>query len=1093
MQRIVTLIAFVCTLVAYAEPLVAFDFEGTDATTGWVHKSNTTVTTCDPGSRQGTAALRFVIDPAEFNYGWVHLPLPEADFAAAAGVHGFFRAPPGVGGRMLMHLIPSDDGGASYFEAELGGLQDSGGEWIEFYASIRGMRYQRGEQRRLSTADLGPRTRLQFLASVDGREPTAVDVDDVAILTEQDAGGIAQRISRLRVQRMLLLAHQVSEAAHPRLLLTPDALPRARRKARSGNECQDAYERLLALAEQYLKSYDADAPLAPLFRFVEETELVGHARRGGVEGALVPRVTPIETMAAAYRLTEDRRFGEHAAKALANAARRLTVWDPVIDQGFFYTRTFYVRALAFGYDWLWELLSPEDRRDVKTVLLGFVLDIHERSQSDGWGRRPLHRVWNWDPGLMGACGVGLLALEGETRCAEKAILFDCRRHVRDYLTLGIDTDGCGHEGPNYIGYGMGPAVEFVEILRRQGRGDLFTETNYQLIPAWLTAEILPGGGRWNNLSDCGHGQAPYPVYAYACGRFAELAPGEPPRPGERWPSSSCRRPHEYLAQFSEAPGRRPLSYGSLSRLMAWAWEQGPGRNDVGGYDGPRALAHVLFYRPLAAAVDPTTLLPLGLHFRGRGLVVCRTGFGGEDFHLAVEGGPHAAGHDQCDKGTFTLRAYGADLVVDSGYGNDGDPRKSGSSHAHNVVLIDGEGQPMRYHNQSSGSITGFHHSQAFDWIRVDAREAWGVRYDGDWRPLPTSPVLRAERAFLFVRPGQDLPGYVVVFDHTDKDGVERDYTWQWHAPAGLRFEPEQTRWRAEPRLSRYAVLTSTPEQEQASARFGFTVEKTGAYRLVGLVRAGGEDPGKSDSFFVNVDDGGQILWDLGATGALCWSPVVHRGEPAPREFELTTGAHTVTLTLRERQSELARLLVLPVEAEIPADPEATPEGAIALEVGDEKPSDAPFTRREAGTLTGPDTGMVVFPVQPAGGRVDTDWFLTSREGSHPRLQYTVRGPGARFLMVLLPRRTNTPLPKVVPIGDGSTAGAAIEWGDTRDVVAFTDGNGRAGRLELDGSAGFVRSSGGRVVAWGLLDGTRLVFAGEQLAAAPQPVIRTSAE
>ena len=995
MHRVPAAIALLFSLGASAEPLLVFDFEGADATTGWAHKSNTTVTACATAPRRGGTALRFAIDPGEFAYGWVHLPLPERDFSTAVGVHGFFRAPPGVGGRLLMHLIPSDDTGASYFESELGGLDESSGEWVEFYASIRGMRYQRGEQRRLTAADLGPRTRIQFLASVDGREPVAIDLDDVAVLPEQDAKGIAQRLSRLRVRRMLLPAREASGAPHPRLLLTPDVLPQYREKARAGNECQAAYERLLALAEGYLKSYEADDPLVPVFRFVQETDLVGHDRRGGFERALVPAVTPIETLAAAYRLTGDRRFGGRAAAGLANAARRLTVWDSIIDQGFYYTRTFYVRALAFGYDWLWELLSPEDRRDVKTVLLGFVLDIHERSQSDGWGRRPLHRVWNWDPGLMGACGVGMLALEGETRCAEKAILFDCRRHVRDYLTLGIDTDGCGHEGPSYIGYGMGAAVEFVEALRRQGRGDLFTETNYHLVPAWLTAETLPDGKRWNNLSDCGHGQAPYPVYAYACGRFADLARREPARPGERWSQSSCLRPHDYLAQFSEAPGPRPLSYGALARLMAWAWGQGPGRHDAAGYDGPRALAHVLFYRPLPEAADPAELLPLALHFRGRGLVVCRTGFDPDDFHLAVEAGPHAAGHDQCDKGTFTLRAYGADLVIDSGYGNDGDPRKSGSSHAHNIVLIDGEGQPMRYHNQSSGGVTGFHHSPALDWIRVDAREAWSVRYDGDWRPLPTSPVQRAERTFLFVRPAGGLPGYLVVFDHIDRDGAEHDYTWQWHVPAAFRLELEEARWRAEPRLSRYAVLTSTPDQDEASAQFAFTVTEAGAYRLAGLVRAGGEEAGKSDSFFLSIDGGDRILWDLKAGNAFCWSPVVHRGEPGPREVQLTAGEHTIKLTLRERESELARLLLLPAAVEVPVDPDATPEGAIALGAGDAQPSGTPFVRRDAGTPTGPEAGLTVFPVRPAGGRVETDWFLTSREGSHPRLHYTVRGPGTR--------------------------------------------------------------------------------------------------
>ena len=77
------------------------------------------------------------------------------------------------------------------------------------------------------------------------------------------------------------------------------------------------------------------------------------------------------------------------------------------------------------------------------------------------------------------------------------------------------------------------------------------------------------------------------------------------------------------------------------------------------------------------------------------------------------------------------------------------------------------------------------------------------------------------------------------------------------------------------------------------------------------------------------------------------------------------------------------------------------------------------------------------------------------------------------------------------LGDDGPAGAVIEWGDTRDVVAFADGNGVAGPLEMEASAAFVRSSRGRVASWGLLDGTRLVFAGKELSASPEPVVRVS--
>jgi hypothetical protein len=664
---------------------------------------------------------------------------------------------------------------------------------------------------------------------------------------------------------------------------------------------------------------------------------------------------------------------------------------------------------------------------------------------------------------MGAAGIGMLALEGETRTGEKAILVDCRRHLRDYLTLGIDKDGCGHEGPSYIGYGIGGGVQFIEILRRQGRDDLFVASNYDISAPWFVSETLPGGGRWNNLSDCGHGQAPWPVYSYACGRLAELAKADPARPGERLPSPSASAGIDFLSHFSEVPGERQLSYGALAGLMSWVWQNGPGRNPPSQYDGPRALGFLLLWRPFPAIADPATVLPLGKHFRGRGLVVSRSGFGPQDLYLAVEAGPHAAGHDQCDKGTFTLYGYGADLVIDSGYGNDGEQLKSGSSYAHNVVLIDGQGQPMRYHNQSSGEITGFHHSDLLDWIRVDARDAWGIRYDGDWRPSKTTPVERAERTLLYVRGAEGVPPYVVVMDDIRKDASERDYTWQWHIPSSMAFDIAATPWRAAAQPSTHAVLTSG-QTGGGSADFSFTVAEAGDYQLAGLVRAGGKDIGKSDSFFLTMDDGRKLTWDLNAGGGLAWSWVMDRGMDTASVFHLEPGTHVARLEKREPEAELATLALVPANAELPASPEAVPDGAIVCRVSDARMGESPFEVIKAGTIMGTDASLEVFPVRPLGGKVATEWFETSREGAHPRLQYTVRSNDPRFVMVLVPRKAGIPRPQVVPDGEW---GARVVWGDVEDTIRFS----RTADAE-SGSATFERKRGGKTAARAWLDAPR---------------------
>lgn len=1075
---------------ALAAPLHTYDFDDAKSAEGWNRKSNTVISVRPPSPFKGDGAMRFTIDPAEFSFGWIHRPLPAMDFGQLVGVGGVFRAVPGAVGHLRMYFCLHSEGRElSYFAADLGKLSDSNGQWVEFYAALRDLRYERGPLRSLRPGALGTNDLIQFMAGVEGRRPVAVDVDQVEFLNAADAAAVAVRCAQAARGRLLMPENEIAASSHPRLFFTPERLPLYRAKAKTGDERQAAYERLLALASEMLTRYNAADPFAGLYKYVEESKFEGVPWRAAFEGEIVSASHPIEILGAAYRLTGDRRFGAHGARALVAAAGRLTTDESFLARGFYYSRTFYVRALGFGYDWLWDVLSPDERRLVKTTLLGFVQDIHERSQTDSWGRRPLHRVWNWAPGLMGACGIGMLAMEGETRLAEKAILFDCRRHLRDYLVLGIDADGCCHEGPNYIGYGIGAGVEFVEALRLQGRGDLFVETNYHLIPPWLIAETLPDGRRWNNLSDCGHGQAAWPVYMYACGRLAELARGGAAVSGEaRWPAANVRSPLDFLQQFAEAPGPRRLGYASLAGLMGWAWQRGPGRIAPADYSARESLAHVLLYEPCAPAPDPALLLPLGIHFRGRGLVVSRTGFGPDDVYLAVEAGPHAAGHDQSDKGTFTLYAYGGDLAIDSGYGNDGDPLKSGSSHAHNVVLIDGEGQPMRYHNQSSGRITGFQHSPLLDWIRVDAAEAWNVRYDSDLTPMAMPRVAKAERSFLFVRPRDGAPPYLVVYDDIVKDAREHDYTWLWHIPAQMKFGLADGVWTASPRPRSHDVLTSPPTGPAGSAVFKFNIPTAGRYVVYGLARAGGPEQGKSDSFFVSMDGGDRLCWDLQSGAHLSWGAVTHRGEPTPRIFELAEGPHVLRLEVRERQAELARWLVMPAEAASPLDPDGTPDGAVALSLADaviEKPG---LERRREGEVVGPDAFMDVFPVNPPRGEAKTDWFLTSREGAHPRLLYSARAVEPHFLKVFVPRRSGVSRPSVTPLAGEGGVGVAVKWPSVTDHIVFARDKASCGKMRLEASAGLVRLKNDAVAGWALLDGVVLEYDGIELHRSPQRTV-----
>lgn len=1100
-KAILTGMLLVATCASWANTIWQLDFHERGETKTWNRKENTQVSVTTDSPKEGRAALRFEVETSQWTYGWINCRLADVDYAQAAGVHGWYRTSPSEAtGKVTCTIVVNrENKQPSYFIADLGTISGETTQWTEFYVPYSAFKHHRGDIKVLAPSTFTTSDRLQFMTHTQSNKRVIVDLDGVAFIGAKEAKAIGERFERRRQLAQLQPVRQKEWQPHPRLFLTDENVARMREKAQSDKVYGTAWQRLVEMAEGELKNYDADDPMGPVFEYVEKNKETKDRRAfaGGFEGALNRQSEPMKILAAAYRLTGDRRFGQHGAKALYNAARRFNVDVEFQDLGFYYTRTMYVRNMAFAYDWLYDLLTPEQRQVVQLTLLGYVENIYEGSKTHGWGNHPLRRVWNWDPGLVGACGVAMLALEGETALQEESILFTCRRHMRDYLTLGIGPDGSGNEGPAYIGYGIGTGVEYVDLLRRRGLDDLFTGTNYGIIAPWLVSEILPDRQRWNNLSDCGHNTRPWPVYIYALARLGELAKSDPRTDADRWPTPDSVRALHYLAHFSEVPGAKRISYGAHAALLGWAWENGVGRASPVDFSFDSLIAWLIYQPEIAASDNPADILPLGMYFRGRGLVVLRTGFDTDDIYMAVEAGPYAAGHDQSDKGTFNLFGYGADLAIDSGYGNDGDPLKSGSSFAHNVVLIDGKGQPMRHHNQSSGYVSGFRHGPAADWVRVDARDAWGIRYLGDYVPERTWPVERAERQFVFVRPAEGVPPYLVVLDDIQKDERTRDYTWQWHIPASMQFVDEGERMvSAAVSQDLGTALGSsladadgvTDPQAGGSATFTFQLDKPGQYRLAGLTRAAGAEAGKSDSFFVTVEDGEEILWDTGGQRAFQWTMVQHRGDAEPRTFDLQAGPVRVIVKKREPEAQIAKLALVPAADEKMLAKLISGKIETVLKASQAVMNDPPLRAFDLTEETGSDASLAVWPVHPKGGKVEEEWYETSRQGLHPRLHYTVRAVNPRFVFMLLPRREGVPEPtKVEPLAEGGR-GVRVEWPSGAVDRIYFGGSGEgqgAGGIATDASAAMVRTVGGGVSQWAMYDGTTLEFEGNRLAEMPE--------
>ena len=1060
------------TCLAWSLP--GFDFEGKDALTGWGFKGNVTLQVAPDGMRSAGAA-RLEIDPGIHRFAWIRRDLPPADYEGARGIEVAYRAGYGVAGTVEVRLVRMwPEGGRTVYAEQLGDLTDSASQWCLGYTDLRAMKHLLGPPVKPVPGTLGPDWTLLVAVSVSGpaHEEIVVDVDVIRFLGGEQARMAAVAARQAQRERLLLPDDALADD-HPRIVFRPERQAALRADGEEGGERATAKRAFLVTMRRIAAGYDPENPLRNTLAVRDNPKLTGDTKRLQFGSALRREAATIEYLAGACQLTGDPEFAALGAEALVNAAGTVTADEPLlIDGGRRMLKSFYPRSLALAYDWLYRALAVDQRRTVRRELVAHITLIDAEARTAGWGRRPLNRVWNFAPGIMSAMGLCVLAVERETRLGEQMLLFDARRYLRDYLILGIDQDGCGHEGPTYLAYGLDSACYFMTGLRDTGRGDLLTETNLQLTAPWLVAETLPGGGRWNNLSDCTHQQGRPAILMYLCGRLAKLAADEPAVTG-RFAPATLTASLGHLVQFGETPGERRLSYGALAGLMGWVWAEGPGRNPTGAADPGSQLDQILFYQPCVGLPNPGEVMADGQLFRGRGLAVSRTGYDGEELHLAIEAGPHATGHDQSDKGTFTLRAYGTDLAIDSGYGNDGDPLAGGSSHGHNVVLVDGEGQPLAHHNQSDGWITGYHHGPLADWVRTDALPAWTFRRGRDGEPLRTGTMERANRTFLMVRPAPGTPPYLVVYDDIIKDDQPHDYTWQWHIPASQRFEPDAAPCRTRPWTMTTEALTTSRGSARGSARATLRVKTPGRYLLYGLARAAGAEAGKSDSFFVTLDDGDRLTWDLGGSREWAWRPVQDRSDDGPRVLDLQVGDHHILLETREFDAQWARWLLLPAGASPPSAPDGEPVGAISAGVPDLAPGIPPLQRTTVTTGDAAKGWLELFPVHPADGAVTTDWFRTSTEGSHPRLNWTVRAVRPRLLAVLVPRHSGIPRPVVTPVVTPAAVGVDVRWGETKDRILFASGSATLGDVSMNGSAALLRTRGTELVDWALYDGQAL--------------------
>ena len=512
---------------------------------------------------------------------------------------------------------------------------------------------------------------------------------------------------------LLTLTASLSAAAvkHPSLLFTPARVAAAREAIKSDTAMASAWQKILA---------EADAQLVK-----------GDVRR-------------LEYPTLAYQMTGDRRYADKIREVLLRTAaieswgdREMLARKPAWRSELQMAHRAY--QLAVAYDAVYDLLSPADRRTIADGLWRLAVE----PLLGDWLAEPtrIHSLnsmgHNWWTSCVGMGALLGLAISNDVpragELAGQAVealpqWFDFAGDAVQRKPRTFDRDGGMYESINYASFGTTEAL----LLRM----------------AWLNSHP---GARLD----------PIPQMAQLPSFFCHVAY---PRTG-------------ILHSINFGDSHKNVT-GESSMLLAYAM----------GCEDPATLWYLnqltqgqhregfqlhfpmgFLYQPRGKKAPAVPDLPKSHIWNDFGWATIRDSWEPDATMLAVKSGA-TWNHSHADANSFILFHRGTDIIKDAGNCSYGKPEYRGyffQSDAHNVVKVDGQGQPtyQQYHGTMlPGSVSGL----------VDRDNLRYVIADGTG---PMSHMLdRNLRHFLW------LDDVILVIDdiHAHRPG---NFEWLWH-PGG---------------------------------------------------------------------------------------------------------------------------------------------------------------------------------------------------------------------------------------------------------------------------------------------------------------------
>jgi hypothetical protein len=433
---------------------------------------------------------------------------------------------------------------------------------------------------------------------------------------------------------------QTLRAGHPRLMWDADTIRQVKEDIESDPLAKGWEANLITQADAILK-----AP--PVERVLIGPRLLDKSRTA------LYRIT---TLAGLYRLTGDRRYADRAKKELL-AVAAFSDWHPP----HFLDVAEMTNAVALGYDWLYDDLSPVERTTLRRAIVSKGLEpgLAIYAAKSGWHTA----TYNWNQVCNGGMTVGALAIADEEPDISAKVIAAGRESIPRAMA-GFAPDGGWPEGPGYWNYATQYNVYYLAALRTA----LGTDFGFDKSPGFADT----GNFRIQFEGSSGH------VF-----NFADAGAEIGGAPQMFWLARTFNRP-----AYDAAERRDAAAKPSIFNLI-WFNKQ--------------------FSSPVAAAA--LNQEPASQWFKGVQVAFLRAGGavdGGDRNGPAVtfvgfKGGNNKANHSHLDLGTFVLDAMGQRWAISMGPDNYNLPGYFGKqrwdyyrlrTEGQNTLTIDGKNQSL---------------------------------------------------------------------------------------------------------------------------------------------------------------------------------------------------------------------------------------------------------------------------------------------------------------------------------------------------------------------------------------------------------------